>query len=61
MELEPKVGRRLAGFLTVSRVLLSIGLAGLGAALGAESLPAAIPLITLCLLTDLIDSPLRSE
>jgi hypothetical protein len=61
MELEPKVGRRLAGFLTVSRVLLSIGLAGLGAALGAESLPAAIPLITLCLLTDLIDSPLACQ
>lgn len=61
MELGPKVGKRLAGFSTASRVLLSIGLAGLGAALGAESLPAAIPLITLCLLTDLIDSPLACQ
>jgi len=61
MELGPKVGRRLAGFLTVSRVLLSIGLAGLGAVLGAESLPAAIPLVILCWLIDLVDGPVARQ
>jgi hypothetical protein len=61
MELGPNVGRRLAGFLTASRVLLSIGLAGLGAVFGAESLPAAIPLIILCWLIDLIDGPLARQ
>jgi hypothetical protein len=61
MELTPRVGRRLTGFLTVNRVLLSIGLAGLGALFGAESLPAAIPLLILCLLTDLVDGPLARQ
>jgi hypothetical protein len=61
MELGPKVGRRLAGILTVSRVLVSIGLAGLGVVLGAESLPAAIPLVILCWLADLIDGPLACQ
>lgn len=61
MELGLKAGRRLAGFLAVSRVLLSTGLAGLGAIFGPESLPAPIPLLILCLLTDLVDAPLSRQ
>jgi hypothetical protein len=61
MELGPEAGRRLAGVLTASRVLLNIGLARLGVILGAKSMPAAVPLIILCWLTDLVDGPLARQ
>jgi len=48
----------LADVLTVSRVLLSISLAVLGATQGAGALPVAVLIVILCWFTDLVDGPL---
>lgn len=50
--------RLLADLLTVSRVLFSICLAGLGAERGAEALPTAVLIVVISWLTDVLDGPL---
>jgi len=50
--------RPLADLLTVSRVIMGFGLAGLGMILGPDALPLAVLTVLLCWITDFVDGPL---
>ena len=50
--------RPLADLLTVSRVIMGFGLAGLGMIIGPDALPLAVLTVLLCWFTDLVDGPL---
>ena len=50
--------RPLADLLTVSRVIMGFGLAGLGMILGPDALPLAVLTVLLCWFTDFVDGPL---
>jgi phosphatidylglycerophosphate synthase len=50
--------RNLADLLTVSRVLLAVGLVFLGLWVGDRALPAAVLIVVLSWFTDLLDGPL---
>lgn len=50
--------RNLADLLTLSRVLLALGLVLLGVRVGASALPAAVVVVILSWFTDLLDGPL---